>query len=412
MKLDLIADRIERIFPRYLAANIASSVLISLNYFADMVCVGRSVGELGMASLNVAMPTTGFLYALGFLFGTGGANRYSGYLGERKPEKAKQVFGTMLLACAATAAALTTVGLIFLEPIGTFLGAAGEYRQGTFEYLVYVFAFAPGYMLETFLTVFLVNDKAPRLSAFGSGVGVAVNVLLDVLFISVFGWGLGGASLASGVGVLTACILLLCGTLRKDSSLHLWQCRLNARELAPALKVGVSSCLRELTGSLLIVVINLVLVNLPNAGEKAVAAYGVVASFGTVILCTLAGVSNTIQPLVSINAGAGKSRRSRRVLWMGVLWALGIMGVYVLVGELWPETLIRIFVDSKDPEFLAMSVGAIRYVFPCYLAAGVTVCLNVYFESVQARSRTLHTSLRRRGVDLRVHPSDCAAPCG
>lgn len=395
MKLDLITDRIERIFPRYLAANIASSILISLNYFVDMVCVGQSVGELGLASLNVAVPATGFLYALGFLFGAGGANRYSGYLGERKTEKAKQVFGTTLLACVATAAVLTVAGLVFLQPIGAFLGAAGDYRQGTLDYLLFAFAFAPGYMLEPFLSVFLANDKAPRLSVLGNGVGVAVNVLLDVLFISVFGWGLGGASLASGAGVLAACVLLMCGAFRKNSGLHLRQCRPNARELVPALKVGVSSCLRELTGSLLIVVINLVLVNLPNAGEKAVAAYGVVASYGTVILCTLAGVSDTIQPLVSINTGAGKSRRSRRILWMGVLWALGIMGVYVFVGELWPETLIRIFVDSKDPEFLAMSIDGIRAVFPCYLAAGVTVCLNVYFEAVQASLEAFWLSMLR-----------------
>ena len=47
----------------------------------------------------------------------------------------------------------------------------------------------------------------------------------------------------------------------------------------------------------------MILVALPGAGETAVAAYGVVANFGTIILNTLNGVSQTMQPLISINDG-------------------------------------------------------------------------------------------------------------
>lgn len=125
------------------------------------------------------------------------------------------------------------------------------------------------------------------------------------------------------------------------------------------------------------------------------AAYGVVANFGTIILNTLNGVSQTMQPLISINDGAGKNHRVRAFLRTGVLTAIGVMGVYVLIGELWPDLLIRIFVDSTDPSFLAMSRLGIRIVFPCYLATGVTVALNVYFEAVQATSEAFWLSLLR-----------------
>lgn len=395
MKLDLINDKIERIFPRYLIANIIGSVLISLNYFIDTICVGQSIGELGLASLNVAVPVTGLLYALGYLFGHGGANRYSGYLGEQKPEQARRVYAAALLGCLVLSLFIAAVGLVFLDPVSTFLGAIGRYRQGTIDYLVYVFAFAPFYMLNTFFTAFVTNDKAPRISMIGNGVGVILNIILDVLFVTVFGWGLWGASLASGIGVSVGAVILFGGTFRKTSGLHIWECKPDMRELPAAIRVGASSCLRELTGSLLILVINMILVTLPNAGEMAVAAYGVVANFGTIILCTLSGVSNTIQPLVSINAGAGKNRRVRRILVMGIVWSLGLMGLYVLLGELWPGLLISVFVDSSDAAFLSMSTAGIRLVFPCYLVAGVTIALNVYFEAVQATSEAFWLSLLR-----------------
>ena len=86
----------------------------------------------------------------------------------------------------------------------------------------------------------------------------------------------------------------------------------------------------------------------------------------------------------------------RAFLRTGVLTAIGVMGVYVLIGELWPDLLIRIFVDSTDPSFLAMSRLGIRIGVPVLPGHGcVTVALNVYFEAVQATSEAFWLSLLR-----------------
>lgn len=147
---------------------------------------------------------------------------------------------------------------------------------------------------------------APRLAAIGNSIGVGINVVLDILFITLFNWGMWGASLATGIGVAATTLILFAGTFRKGSGLHLWQCKPDVKELGKVIGIGVSSCLRELAGALIVLVINMILVALPQAGELAVAAYGVIANFGTVILNTLSGVASTMQPLISYNDGAGK----------------------------------------------------------------------------------------------------------
>lgn len=395
MKLDLLSDNTGKLFWRYLFSTIPGSVIISLNFLVDTICVGQSVGEMGLASLNVAVPVTGLLYALGYLFGYGGANRYSGCLGEGDEPRARRIYGAALVSCTLTGVLISVCGLTFLEPLATFLGAVGSYRQGTIDYLRYVFVLAPFFLYSTFFIAFLNNDKAPRLSTIANITGTLLNVVLDVVLITLLGWGLPGASVANGAGLVVTSVILFCATFRKSSGLHLWRCRPDFRELGGILRVGSSSCLREVAGALIVLVINMILVALPGAGETAVAAYGVVANFGTIILNTLNGVSQTMQPLISINDGAGKNHRVRAFLRTGVLTAIGVMGVYVLIGELWPDLLIRIFVDSTDPSFLAMSRLGIRIVFPCYLATGVTVALNVYFEAVQATSEAFWLSLLR-----------------
>lgn len=395
MKLDLLADNPGKLFWRYLISTVPASLLISLNFFVDTICVGQSIGELGLASLNIAVPVTGFLYAIGSLFGAGGANLYSSSLGEQQERRAKSIYGASLLACTFVGIVIMAVGLLFLEPLATFLGAVGSYRQGAVDYLYYVFVLAPFYMYEMFFTHFLRNDMAPRLAAIGNSIGVGINVVLDILFITLFNWGMWGASLATGIGVAATTLILFAGTFRKGSGLHLWQCKPDVKELGKVIGIGVSSCLRELAGALIVLVINMILVALPQAGELAVAAYGVIANFGTVILNTLSGVASTMQPLISYNDGAGKNHRVRSFLRAGVIASLVLAGIYVLVGELFPDLLVRILVNSSDQTFLAMSRNGIRIVFPCYLMAGVTLAFNAYFESVQATSEAFWVSLLR-----------------
>lgn len=395
MKFDLLSDHPGKLFWRYLISTVPASILVSLNYFVDTICVGQSVGELGLASLNVAVPVTGFLYALGSLFGAGGATLYSACLGEQQTERAKRIYGASLAACTMTGVLIMALGLVFLEQISTFLGAVGSYRQGSIDYLHYVFMLAPFYMYDMFFAAYLRNDMAPRLATIGNAVGVGINVVLDILFITVLDWGMWGASLATGIGVLAASLLLFAGTLRKNSGLHLWECMPDFREIGEITRIGTSSFLRELAGALIVLVINMILVALPGAGEMAVAAYGVIANFGTIILNSLAGVASTMQPLISFNDGAGKNHRVRRFLHAGIITSLVLASVYVAFGELFPDLLIRVFVDSSDENFLTMSRTGIRIIFPCYLMVGVTLAFHVYFESVQAAAEAFWLSLLR-----------------
>ncbi|MEG0179938.1 MAG: MATE family efflux transporter, partial [Oscillospiraceae bacterium] len=78
------------------------------------------------------------------------------------------------------------LGLLFLPQIATFLGAAGDARQGTMDYLFYVFLFAPFFTAEMFLNIFVRNDNAPRLSMIATLCGSSTNIVLDLLFVFVF----------------------------------------------------------------------------------------------------------------------------------------------------------------------------------------------------------------------------------
>jgi putative MATE family efflux protein len=372
---------------------ILATLLISTNFIVDSICIGQKFGEPGLAALNVVVPITGFLYALGYLFAYGGSIQYSSALGAGDRLRARQAFTGSLVMLVGSITVVMVLGLVYLDSILSFLSGGSSIADTAREYLRYVFWFAAFYSLEIYFSVFLRNDGQSRRSMWGTITGSSLNIILDVLFIFVFEWGMIGASVATGLALVAAVIVEASGVLKKGSNLRLAKLEHYFRELWSYLRIGAPTFMRELSASLVVLIVNIILLRM--SGETAVAAYGIVANLGTVVLCGLAGVSNAMQPLVSINAGAERFDRVKALLRMALIWSAALSMVYLVVAEIFPELLTAIFVDSKNPAFLAMSLAGIRWVSPSYLLAGLVIVLNVYLESLQANKLAFVLSMSR-----------------
>lgn len=388
----LLTEKPAKLFLRYLFPSVAATMMVALNYFIDTLCVGQMLGETGIAALNISQPTPGILYGLGYLLGIGGSTLYSAYMGKGEERKAKAVYTTCLIAVAALSAGIGILGILFLDGITTFMGGVGSLKSGVRDYLRYVFLFAPFFSVETLMVTFVRNDSAPRLSMIATLCGCSLNIVLDVLFVVVLKWGIWSASLATSVAVVLSSVILLLSTLRKRSGLKLQRRGYSFRELFGAGKLGLPSFLTEITASVVTLAFNSVLLRI--SGETAVAVYGIIASGTLIVSSGLAGVSNAMQPLVSINAGAGKQARVRSLLRMAIISSFCVAAFFTLLGQLFPETLIRIFM-SPEPGFLAMAVPGVRIVFLSYLVIAANVLIGVYFQSVQAPGEALTLTLLR-----------------
>ncbi len=404
-KSELLTARPGKLFLRYLFPGVAATMMVALNYFIDTLCVGQALGETGIAALNIAQPAPGVLYGLGYLFGVGGATLFSAYHGRKEENKARAVYTICLVAIVAVGLLILGLGLGFLDPIVRFMGGVGGLQQGVREYLLFVFVFAPFFAIETFMVTFTRNDNTPRLSMIATFCGCGLNIILDVLFLFGFGWGIWSASLATALAVAFNCCFLLVLTLRKSSGLKPTLRGLSPKELLAACKIGLPSFLQELTGSVVILTFNSVLLRI--SGETAVAVYGVIASMSLVVTSGLAGVSNAMHPLVSINAGAGKQARVQSFLKMAVVSSLLVSLGFLALGETIPEALIRVFV-SPDAQFMAIAVPGVRIVFFSYLLVAANVLLGVYFQSVQSSGEAFALTLLRSVVLPVVTVMGCA----
>lgn len=403
-KQDLLHGNLRPIFLRYLFPSIAATVMISMNFFVDTLCIGQKLGELGLAALNFALPVTGLLYAIGSLLGAGGATLFSVYTGRGETRLARGVFTVCTIAMLVFSGTVMVLGLIFLPQVTTFLGGTGEARQWTMDYLLYVFLFAPFFTAEMYLNIFVRNDNAPRLSMAATFCGSSMNIVLDVLFVFVFEWGMAGASLATSLSLTVSTSVLVASVLRKNSKLRFIKVSNGLHVLMDSIRMGMSSFVIEMTGSIVTLTFNTVLMKL--SGETAVAVYGVIANLTVVVSSSMTGVSNAMQPLVSINAGARRWSRVRQILMMALVSSFALGTLYVLIGELWPDILVSFFVQA-DEAFMTMACQGIRIVFLSYILSGANILFSVYSQSVQHPNEALLLSLLR-GV---ISPVICVIGC-
>lgn len=161
----------------------------------DGLFVSNCVGTDSFAAVNLIMPVIMILGTIGFMIGTGGSALVSKTIGEGEKEKANQYFSMLIYLVIIAAAILSILGLIFIKPIASLLGANGAILNYCATYgRVLLVALIP-FSLQNCFQSFLVVAEKPQMGLKISICAGVTNMILDFLFIYVFKMGVLGEQL-------------------------------------------------------------------------------------------------------------------------------------------------------------------------------------------------------------------------
>ena len=270
------------------------------------------MGSDGLAALNFSIVLYTVLQATGLMLGIGAATEFQVCSARGDRTGANRVFTTALVMAGVAAAVLLAVVEAFATPLASLLGADEATLPLTVTYLRTIFAFAPLFLLNNVLLPFVRNDGSPQLAMVAMLVGSFGNIVLDALFIFGFGWGMFGAAFATGFAPIMSMAVLLAHFFMKRNTFRPVRLHLRARLVGHIAALGFSSFVVELSGGLVLLVLNLVI--LAFEGTIGVAAYGVVANFAFVASALFVGIAQGIQPLASNAYARGSDRDVRAVL--------------------------------------------------------------------------------------------------
>lgn len=388
---DLLQGNLKKAFFHYLVTSVAGMMIFAFYVLVDTLFIGRILGSEGLAALNIALPIFGLLTGIGLLLGVGGAAAMSVSLGENNHGEVTALFSTAVILGILSVSIITFLGVAFQNELIGLLGGSGVNTTMVRHYILPVVIFSFSFIFTQLLTPFVRHDGAPVLAMWSAVIGGLTNIVLDALFIVVLNWGMLGASLATVVASLVSLSLLL----RHFPHSHLLKLKrgqLSWQRLQRIMLNGGPSLVVEVSSSLVMFSFNRVL--LSSLGELGVAAYGVIANYSFIALAIFAGVGQAVQPISSINYGAGQLQRAKeaRNLALGISFSLGIL--FYGLGVAFPQALTALFVEPT-PELLEITVYGIRLYFSAFLFSGLNVTMGAYFQSLEFRRRSLSISLLR-----------------
>ena len=368
-------------FFKYLVPSLASMIAMTSASLVDGIFIGNYIGVTALAAVNLIIPITSLVFGIAMMLSVGGSVRAGKYLGEKNIAAASSIFSKTLLSVAVYGVVVIALGLILKDELFTGLGATDALFPVMSEYYVVIMPFLTTQLIVVVLYFFVRLDGMPNLAAIALSIAAAVNILLDYLFIVVYGWGLSGAAFATGLSQ-TIPMFVLMGYFywpKRRLQFIFWQH--DWREVFQAAYNGVSEFINESSGGIIAFIFNWMLIE--RAGVNGVAAITVVNYLMLLGFMMFFSISDTITVMVSQNFGAGYVKRIEAFLKLAGSVVAIISATFIWLLLTMSEEMVSIFVDEKNSaEMILLTQEFIPFIWPVFLFVGFNMLVSGYLTAV------------------------------
>ncbi|MDR3343512.1 MAG: MATE family efflux transporter [Treponema sp.] len=400
-------EPVGKLLLRFSIPAITGMLVNALYNVVDRIFVGRGVNEVALGGLSLILPLMTIGMAFAMLFGVGSANMISMRLGQGRREEAENALNHCFFLLAFSGLFMLILGLIFLDPILSILGAQeGSVSLNYARSYLRIILYGQVFMMVSFGLSHCTRAQGfPMITMIGMFIGAGLNMLLDPLFIFVFHWGVQGAAWATIISQLASAIWIVSFSLSKKAVV-----RLRLKIFKPSLGIifqimafGSAQFLLQFVMSGVQLLYNISMgwygaeaLGVANGGDIALSGMNIVGSIAMLILMPIFGINQGAQPILGYNYGAKRFGRVLRAYLGAVTAATVICTLGFILGELCPGILVRIFAPEGSPVLLAFTPWAIRVVLICFPVNGFQiVSANVFVVTGRPRISILLSMLRQ-----------------
>lgn len=360
--------------------SILMMVFTSVYSIVDGFFVSNFAGKTPFAAVNFIMPLLMILGCAGFMFGTGGGALIAKTMGEGDKQKSNEIFSLIVYAAAFLGVLLAVLGIVFIRPIASLMGAEGELLENSIIYGRIILTALPFFILQYEFQCLFATAEKPKLGLYITVAAGVTNMILDALFVAVFRLELTGAALATALSQFIGGVVPLIYFARKNSSyLRLVKFKFDGGALIKTCINGSSELMSNISMSLVGMLFNIQLIK--YAGENGVAAYGVLMYVSMIFQAIFIGYAVGVSPVVGYHYGAQnydelKNLRRRSTILISIFSIL-----MFTAGQVLARPLALIFV-SYDAALLEMTVHAFNIFSFSFLMSGFAIFGSSFFTAL------------------------------
>ncbi|MBQ4402857.1 MAG: MATE family efflux transporter [Selenomonadaceae bacterium] len=378
---------------KYGGSTFAALVAMSIYMATDGFFVGNWVGVDGLEAMALIFPITMVIAAVGVLFETGGSAVVSEQIGAGKKQLAEKIIRSNYLCAAIIGVTVAVVGNIFIEPLlGLLVDNSSEQHitDLAVDFLRITLCGAP-FLITVYMTgAFMRCVEKPEHVFFLVGSSNLVNIILDALFIIVFGWGMTGAAVATVIAQISGAVIAF------------WYFKYSRQKFSSSagfasfayifkeIKIGAGFAVATVMTSCIEYFLNAVVLQYDAAELLAmVTVSNIILSF---VFLPLNGLDTGIQPLVSRLYAAHQEQHCLRVMRYGFFLTVVLTFAIYAVLMIFTEEMTRLFVETNTPITPEMIIF-LRAMFVLQPFVGLYTWLSGLMAALEDEWRNLVISL-------------------
>lgn len=381
MEGDLTEGSITGRLLRFALPLMAGNLLQQLYNVADTLIVGRFLGADALAAVGSAYSLMTFLTSILLGLCMGSSAYFSIQFGRRDDERMKNGFFLSFVLIGAVALALTAASFVLLDWIIRALQAPTEVAPLMHDYLFYIFF--------GIIATFLYNFFANLLRSVGNsvtplvflGISAVLNIVLDLVFVLVFRWGVAGAAVATVIAQYVSGVGLMLYYLLRFPALRVARqhIRWDGRAVCEIAGLSVLTCVQQSVMNLGILMVQ-GLVN--SFGTAVMAAFAAAVKIDSFAYMPVQDFGNAFSTFIAQNYGAGKADRIRRGIRSAAVCAVVFCIAVGLAVCVFAAPLMGLFVQPEETGIIAIGVGYLRIEAACYTGIGLLFLLYGLYRAV------------------------------
>lgn len=402
--IDFGSDSIPKLFSKMLLPTLLGMLCISVMTVIDGVFIGHGVGSDALAAVNIFSPFWLLMTATGLMLGIGFSVVSSIHLSQDNVKAAQINLTQTLIFGTALTLSITILVSVFSTQTAYLLGSSDRLLPYVIDYQRWLALAFCAMFLQSVGLLIIRLDGSPTYAMLTSSLPAIINIILDYVFLFVLHKGLEGVAIATFIGLWTGGAMVLFYILFLSKSMKLYRLKwslkslmLFARNIWYQFKLGFSAFLGECSISVLMFIGNYVFMR--YLGEDGVAAFSIACYIMPFIFMTGNAISQSAQPIISYNYGAGRAARVKEARKVALAAAIGA-GIILSMALAFGSKYVTALFLSADAQAYRIASAGIPLMASGFVFYVVNVTIIGYFQSIERVRPATVFSLARGFVFL------------
>lgn len=382
---DLTNGPVWKVIVRFALPLLIGNLLQQLYNITDSIIVGQFLGKEALAAVSASFFIYYFIISLVIGVGSGTSVVVSQFFGAKQYDKVQRAFSSFFIFMLVAGIALSIAGIIFAEPIFRLTNTPEEVIPDAVAYFrIYI---GGTFLFVTFNSIISIlrgvgESIRPMIFIF---ITTVLNIVLDLLFIVGFGWGIEGAAratvIAQGIGMCVA--LGYVNNTHPLLSIKKQDLLFDMKLFKEGLKIGLPTSVQQCAIALGLIAL-LGIVN--GFGTDTLTAYGAAGKIDTIITQAVLTLSGALAAFCGQNIGAGRFDRVRKGLRFTMLVNVIFSVVTFTAIYFFGEEMMRTF--TNDQAVIAIGKEYLLIIGGFFIVHGA---LNIYNGALRGAGDTIFT---------------------